>query len=632
MIFVDLNGNPFEHQQMIKSACERGETLKVLPTNYDKIVKLTSDLTRIKNDSYTICKKRGIRSKACSKSESDIKAVEKKVNDIKNKSQLPNRDGLEKLVADISKGNAKITHLNFSGHDGGGNFGGAISAIGKEEVGEIFQKFPEQRDSVQSLLLLGCYTGVTAEIREWRDRFPKAKLIAGYDGKGPLGDRLAGHTYIRDILKKEQSIVREAEEKKLYSLLNNGIEHIRMLSAAIYVEPFCASDNPSSYYFRASKQGKQRFRSFDDTGCLKIIHKASEMRLRVTPYVTGEKDIPTNTSSSEMRELYNFARENSHCFTKAEPSTEETADEVPQSEESDHPMGNPDQLMMLLFYHQFKINFARYYKDELAEMEKMIDQFDPTELLEKNTREIVDAARMLELQVGYQKALGKSDGMKFLNSSMKSLRKQIFDVVGDDEKMKKLIEISVFKEEDLTAEDQELLRNNSVDDRLMAKLSSDFSIYQQMRFYKQMEMTPDEKRDYINETVSAGKSDLERLESKTHRLATLKDDLKEKFWVPNEKNIKDKSRKEILDNLTVLNELLGEVQSYETKDTIGMLTIAKNNMETLLNYRDEAPFTWHEISDVPEAPARIAKLFEESTASLIGTSFADGEQDPQDYE
>lgn len=632
MVFVDLNGNPFELEQMKKSACQRGEMLKVLPTNHAELIKLSADLARARTTSHKACGKNGAKSKSCKETVAVANKAEERYSKLKSKSQLGDKEGIEKLVSTLDGENKKISQLTFSGHDGGGNFGGTFANVSKEEVREIFARYPKQRDSVQSLLLLGCYTGVTSEIRAWRESFPQAKLIAGYDGKGPLGDRKAGHTYIRDILQKEQSIVRESEEKKLYSMLDKGIEHINMITAAIYIEPFCGPEDSRSYYFRSSKKGAQRFRPFDDTGCLKIMHQSIELREKISPYITGETDIPTNTSESELRRLYDFSRENSHCFVDSEAPAEPNEEgEVSVSSETDHPMAYPDQLMMLLFYHPFKVNFARFYKDDLLALQQMIDNLDVAPYIEQAQNDKQAILKMLEIQKGLVVAQEKKAEQKYLNRHMKDLKKEIVESLGDDEEMKKYLDIAVFKDGEMTAEESKYLQDHNYDLTKDKVLEANINLYHQLRFYRNMDPKHPQTKEHFIDSVKFSEEEIVRIDKQLQGLATAKDDLKTKFWVPTEEAIKNKSRKEILQNLTVYNEILGIIQVYDQGDVIGKMTTAKDNMEALLNYRENVPFAWHEVSETVEPHTRIPSLFS-SGGSNMDSSSNDQEQDPQAYE
>lgn len=634
MIFVDLNGNELEYKRMQEVACARGESLKVLPTNYTQLVRASVALTNESKSSYRICN-RNPKSNSCKKSKNKVTSLTATVESIKEKSEIPSKETLEKLVGVLDRSGKKISNLTFSGHDGGGNFGGIIGSISKEDAGTIFRQFPNQRESIQSILLLGCYTGVTAEIRDWRDKFPNAKLIAGYDGQAPLGDKLAGHTYIRDILQKEAVIVKETDQKRLFNLLNTGVDNIRQLSAAVYVEPYCTSENPASYYYRPQKKGAQRFRSFDDAGCLKSIHEGAKLRDQLSLYISGEKEIPMSSHGTELRSIYNFSRENSHCFETENHGQADAALSFLDGDTAADPLSSPDQLMMLLFYNDMKVNFAKFFKDDLEKLEKLIAEMDLTGIVAKIEKERISTSNLILVQEGLIEALKTGDEKSFIKAEMGKIKEKIEESYGDDPELKKVIELSVFKDDPLTEAELLYLQKTVVSEEMMNKLNEDVALYHQMKFYKSslLGSPRNEFEQYLAEGVVWGKKNLEGIDKRIQSASNLKQDLMTKFWIPNEQNIKQKSRKEILDNLTVLNQLLSDSWTYDPEGVITELSNVKNNMEVILNYRDGIPFSWHEITDgKPEAPARITNLFENPISYDANPMAADQEQDEQEFD
>lgn len=634
MIFVDINGNELEYKRMEQAACERGETLKVLPNNYQKVVRLNKELAAESSKGNRTCT-RSPDSAKCKQMMKKVEDLSTRFKILSESSTMPNKDNLRKLVQETDASGSSITNLSFSGHDGGGNFGGSFGSLSKEEVGVIFRDFPNQRDSVQSLLLLGCYTGVVSEIKDWRGKFPQAKLIAGYDGQAPLGDKLAGHSYISDILNKEQVIVRETEKKKLFDLLQNGIRNIRELSAAIYVDPYCSDEgNTNSYYYRPQKRGDQRFRMFDDEGCLKVIHQSGEIRDRLSLYLTGDVAISNNTHGTELRNIYNFARENSHCFKNENENVMGDLQSLMNSNQTD-PLTDPDALMMLLFYNNMVVNFARYYKDDLKSLEDLIENLNVDDIVKSLDAKLADAKNTHAINLALAN-MDHSLRAKYIEEEGQKIREQLLLLAGDNKDVLEYFNLSLFHEGPLTEEENQRLLHLQAPPDYYDKYGNLFNQYMSNRYFLNFVKgaSPLEVKQSLEGTLSYSKMLIESLEKNKDSLSHLREDLKTKFWVPTEDNLKGKGRKEILANLTVLNEIVSQNWSYDVEDSIQKLAKAKNSMEMILNFREGVPFSWHEVSDKPEAPAMLQSLFSDQMIYNSNPYAApvDQEQDPQAYE
>ncbi len=313
ILFFDLNDNPREIESTKRAACKRGESVIVLP----------------------------------------------------EKGKQFNSEELYRLLGSFEKNKVSVNSLVISGHDGGGQFGGTNGFFSKQMLSEIIENFPESRDSVSSVLLLGCYTGVKQEIFDWKQILPNANLIAGYEGQAPLGDKPAGHSYIEGVLLKEKEMNDVKSKAELERFLKKGIKHISSISAAMYIHPkICApgTEHESGFYFRPLK-GKDSLQDLVTQECLRIkVGEGPLMLSKFMAYYRGEKEIPEQTHSTELRMIYNFFRENGHCF------------------EGDQTYPTADKVLFTLFFDGVKKNYA-HHNEELfnqfaEETEKFVESFD----------------------------------------------------------------------------------------------------------------------------------------------------------------------------------------------------------------------------------------------------------------
>lgn len=164
-------------------------------------------------------------------------------------------------------------------------------------------------------MLLGCYTGVQKEILSWKSIFPNVRMIGGYDGSAPLSDKLAGHTYLEDLLSKEKKLIQQADEKKINKFMANNVRHFNMLSAAVYVNPVCEEENPENEkdYYYSSKQRALKFHEFDASKCLTMREELDKMSDDYKKYQYGDVEPPSDSSKGELRDLYDEARSVEHC-------------------------------------------------------------------------------------------------------------------------------------------------------------------------------------------------------------------------------------------------------------------------------------------------------------------------------
>lgn len=313
IIFLDLNDNPLEVESTKRAACKRGESVIVLPE---------------KGSTFDI-------------------------------------NALDRVLGGMEKAGVSVNSFVISGHDGGGQFGGSNGFFSKVMLNELMMGHPKVQESVSSVLLLGCYTGVKQEIFDWKQILPNANLIAGYEGQAPLGDKPAGHSYIEGILLKEKEMNEAKSKAQLERILKKGIRHISSISAAMYVHPkMCApgTKHESGFYFRPLK-GREALQDLVTEECLRI--KEGEgpiMREKFMAYYRGEKEIPKQTHGTELRQIYNFFREEGHCF------------------EGDRNYPSADKVFFTLFFDGVKKNYAHFYEgllDEFSqELENLNGSFD----------------------------------------------------------------------------------------------------------------------------------------------------------------------------------------------------------------------------------------------------------------
>ncbi|GEM_PF-4229648 len=297
MLFIDTNTNPLEIKAAQTAACERGETIVIIPKNAG-------------------------------------------VNQASLEMQI--RTELKK----IKKDDGKLKNLIISGHDGGGIFKGTSFKTNRAELYRMLNIYPEINE-INSLLLLGCYSGVQKEILAWKNLLPKIRLIAGYDAAAPLGIRPAGHEYIRDILTKEKKLTAITDKKKIENYLKHNISIIKDLNSSLYLRPYCEDEKQNEFFF-GSFDNKKEITNLDFKDCAATLPKLEEEAANFIKYSSGELDPREGKNYEHLRQLYKFSRRNEHCID---------AFDIPL---------NVNSIFNLVFLTDVNENFVKFYKNDIT--------------------------------------------------------------------------------------------------------------------------------------------------------------------------------------------------------------------------------------------------------------------------
>lgn len=352
MLFIDTNESELEIATAEKAACARGEKILVVPKNYKEYRGIIKNIHQAEKD-YTDCVKKNLaRPGTCLKETSNMVKAQEELP--KFQSSQPKTDkAVEEVLKEIRSKKGKVSNLIISGHDGGGEFGGRKGKIDREDLKQIMKKYKDVND-VSTLMLLGCYTGVQQEINEWKNIFPEARMIAGYDDSAPLSDKPVGHQFITEILTKEKKLLAQADQKKLQDFTRDNLKSLGQLNAAVYLD--CEEGQKGEEYYYSSKHRSQSFALYGNSSCKGKEKDFDEILTQMGLYESGKKEPPTDTARGEIRQIYIKARNLEHCGQYFKKRL------------------NLNNIFNLLFYEGVKKNFAAYYKSDLAQADKVIKQ------------------------------------------------------------------------------------------------------------------------------------------------------------------------------------------------------------------------------------------------------------------
>lgn len=409
IVMFDTNISYSEVLGAEEAACRRGQKLIILPAGLKKhkeIGKINSDLNYINT----------LSSKHCPNS-SRCQEITKQHFDLSNKLFKSKRETKQvehprALFKELAKDNIKIKSIIMSGHDGGGTFGGALGRLSKHDImgayNEAYQSKPELKNELNSVYLWGCYTATLSETKSWKNGIPSLKLVAGFHGTGPSIGKDATRDYLQDLLLKEQEIFEEENEGELKKLLN-GLKNINYTLAGIYLE----ACNEVEYYLSREKKSQQEgggvdrsFARVDEIGCegKKFTEDYAKYEAIYQKYFNGQTPLPENTSSGELRDIYNFTRANQSCISQKHPFS---------------PM-IPDHVGLLLFFNGVKENFSDVFKETIAAAQMELETL-PSELRDTIDHDLGFMGWLYQSSKNnVRKALGKEEQLKDLQKRKSS--------------------------------------------------------------------------------------------------------------------------------------------------------------------------------------------------------------------
>ena len=566
ILFIDTNNSEPEIATAQKAACARGERIVIVPKNYLDYGKYTKAVEET-NKAVMSC------TSNCEAAERKATEAYKNLEKFKS-SQKATKDATKEALDELKSQNAKLQTFMISGHDGGGSFGGSKGHFSRHELSEMMKDYSDINE-VKSLMLLGCYTGVQKEVIEWKNIFPDAKLIAGYDGSAPLSDKPLGHQYISEILLKEPQLLAQADQAKLQAYARANIKSLFQMNTAMYLN--CGPGEGQEFYY-ASKAEKKQFSPYDINACLKKGAEIDELQIQVSKFESGEVEPPKDTARGELRELYNKARALEHCV--------EILGRGP----------NVNNVFNLLFYDGVKKSFASFYDSDLTEAQKAIA-----------------AINLNDLEAGFLAEMAK-----------------LQETVSKEESMMGLLETN--PEAYFAQKQQEIdTLNNQMKDFLE---KNPFLKFAETNFPPNFEWTPERNKllnEYYNKKfqiddhtwnlestrqnkdygIQTHQMKINDLKSNIHKHQNSFSEVKQNpqalkdIWVPNAANLQEKSRKELLENIHRMNGLLSiPGLPAEQKKALSWVNLTVSNH---LQYFQN-PFSWHEHTPANvEAPSYPVK-------------------------
>ena len=413
---------------------------------------------------------------------------------------------------------------------------------------------------------------------KWKGIFPDAKLIMGYEGPAPLGDKPAGQTYLEDILINEKQITGAANDRIMEAKLTSSVRGLQIVNSAVYIESNqCNQDGTKKdYYFNNGIKSGTKLKSFEISACDQAREDYDKYYTLYEKYQNGEVDTPKDTSSGPLRDTYTFFRQNEQCFKTGEGYYGPTA----------------DQVLYLLFFDSVKRNFARAYKDEIKDEGTAISALS-TDSLEKNLRDQIEAAKKLQTQNEFDLTNYSADPENF----KKKLAADT-EVVND--------QVTLLEKEPAIKNYQAWISDPEHHGSPSFAEQKTVQVYQKGTRDAFLLAYKKEKIDsgrFVQGTTDEIQQSKQWIADGDLRISKAKQEFsaaKANVWIPTLENIQGKTRQEILENIHALNLI-----SISAKGAPGSQKAAdlSYQMSMMLENLQGIPFEWHEDSESPVKPA-----------------------------
>jgi hypothetical protein len=211
ILFVDLN-NAQAEIAAIRAGMQPGDQLSITPSASRLEANARAAVLNLKRRYDSL----ELRARNCTmKRRVECEALWSQMKTLdREREALTGAFGVEAMIADIRVQPDRIFDvIVISGHHSGSYFRGEIGALDANDLLRIAFELPQQFASVQSVILLGCETGVPSLIGDlFAKVFPNAKLIIGAEDNAPLRDELRNQRFVRALITQEAALA--ASESK----------------------------------------------------------------------------------------------------------------------------------------------------------------------------------------------------------------------------------------------------------------------------------------------------------------------------------------------------------------------------------------------------------------------------------
>ncbi len=225
------------------------------------------------------------------------------------------------------------------------------SELDESDLSAVIEAHPAQQKNLASVYFWGCYNGAPMTMLFWKNTFPSAHVIAGWDGLAPEEHRAIDEDFLKDMLIKEKSISDIADAKEMLAAYR-AIPGISSSSAAF--GDFCGPGlwvGPGGVTTFNSSKAKCDPGFTDDVQSNFLVAYNNYMAATAG---TDYAEVPADPHHSELRNDYTKFREIEDC-----PGMENTKSLVPQ-------------MLNLIFFKTIEKNFQTFFGADLAKASQIL--------------------------------------------------------------------------------------------------------------------------------------------------------------------------------------------------------------------------------------------------------------------
>jgi hypothetical protein len=261
----------------------------------------------------------------------------------------------------------KVSTLIVSGDHAKGEYFGESGRISQTAITDVMLNHTDQAKAIRSIYGMGCYTGITANIKFWYRLMPNLEQVVGFDPQGPRRDRKPDLDLLRDSLIKEAKLMKDSDAGRDQKALRRAAQSVNGYhdtNAVICVCGFCTGSKVGD--FSVSFDPNKKFEKSECTlQTYNFIDQSMGDFILMMDPETNDNEVPCDTGpASPLRGVYSEVEHYEECGDipgPNDPPNPLQAQFHAYTEES-------SKLGGMIFFKNVENNFAHYNESDLHEL------------------------------------------------------------------------------------------------------------------------------------------------------------------------------------------------------------------------------------------------------------------------
>lgn len=229
------------------------------------------------------------------------------------------KTSIKEIVSTISKNSIKT--LVITGHHSPGVFSGKNGELSIKSLLDALLKYQNISNSIEQIILTGCYTARTNEIikaSQWRNKLPNLNYLSGYDGRSWSSETNFSKNYIFDSLAKADIFIKSTSTQTTIENFENFRDYDKSTLALWF-----KTDNNEYYISSESLNKNNSILDFNKLEKTCVLNNSTRLNYydEIKKYDLGKNEgylrPPLNIKKGKLRKIYNWMMKNQHCITLA---------------------------------------------------------------------------------------------------------------------------------------------------------------------------------------------------------------------------------------------------------------------------------------------------------------------------